>query len=139
MSHAATKYSLCRGNQRKPRSLHQEVAGGLRLSQDSSIVAHDSHQDRIGFQPQSLQSGISSHRVNPMDTSLCGTVSEGRHRPQADCGQNNDNVGRRAAGTHSGIFVAISGQNDRPVSDLPRYFFTECIGQARIIHNWKAA
>lgn len=138
MTHA-TKYSLCRGDKRQPSSLPKEVAGGLRLSQDSTFVAHGSHQDRIGFQPQSLQSSIKSHRVNPMDTSLCGTDSEGRHRPQADSRQNNVNVGRRAVGTHSGVFVTISGQNDRQISDLPRYFFTECLGQARNIHNWKAA
>lgn len=139
MNHAATKYSILRGDQRQPRSLPQEVAGGVQLSQNSSIVAHDSHQDRIGVQPQSLQSGFTSHRVNPMDTSLCGTDSEGRHRPQADSRQNHDHVGRGTARTCSGVFVAISGQNDRPVSNLPRYFFTECLGQARNIHNRKAA
>jgi len=139
MNHAATKYSILRGDQRQPRGLLQEIDAGVRLSQDSSIMAHDSYQGRIGVQPKGLQSGITSHRTNPMDTSLCGTVSEGRHRPQADSRQNNEHVGRRAVRTHSSVFVAISGQNDRPVSNLPRYFFTECLGQARNIHNRKAA
>ena len=139
MNHAATKYSLRRGDKRQPRCLHQEIAGSLCISQGRAFLVDDSHQDRIGFQPQGIQQSLTCHRPDSMDTTLCSTLFEGRYRPKADCKHHNGYEWHRAVGTYSGIFSTVSGPNDRPVSDLPSYFFTECIGQARIIHNRQAA